>query len=119
MFDPLKKQAEIRGRRAEWRAAMWLRLKGYRLLARGWRVPQGEVDLIIRRGNVVAFVEVKARATLDQAAESITDRQKLRIRNAAERFLMAHPEHAQATARFDAVLIAPRHWPRHQPDAWR
>jgi putative endonuclease len=98
---------------AESRAAAWLMAKGYRILAKRFRTPYGEIDLVARRRNLIAFVEVKARASLDEAAYAVTPRQQQRIVNAAEAWLMAHPEHAEFELRFDAMLIAPRSLPRH------
>ncbi len=101
------------GLSAESRAAALLMAKGYRVLAKRFRTPHGEIDLIAKRRNLVAFVEVKARATLDDAAFAVTPRQQTRIINAAQAWLMAHPEYAQFDLRFDAILIAPRRLPRH------
>ncbi|MBV8697637.1 YraN family protein [Bradyrhizobium sp.] len=101
------------GLSAESRAAAYLMAKGYRILARRFRTPHGEIDLVARRRGLLAFVEVKARATLDEAAFAVTPRQQLRIINAAQAWLAAHPEHAEFELRFDAILIAPRSLPRH------
>jgi len=101
------------GLSAESRAAALLMAKGYRILARRFRTPHGEIDLVAKRRNLVAFVEVKARATLDEAAYAITPRQQQRIIAAAQAWLMAHPEHAEFELQFDAILIAPRRLPRH------
>jgi putative endonuclease len=101
------------GLSAETRAAAYLRAKGYRILARRFRTPHGEIDLVVRRRNLLAFVEVKARATLDDAAFAVTPRQQQRVINAAQAWLVGHPEHAEFELRFDAILIAPRHLPRH------
>jgi len=98
---------------AESRAAAYLMAKGYRILARRFRTPHGEIDLVAKRRNLVAFVEVKARASLDEAAYAVTPRQRARIIDAAQAWLAAHPEHAELDLRFDAMLIAPRHLPRH------
>jgi putative endonuclease len=98
---------------AETRAAAFLIAKGYRILARRFRTPHGEIDIVARRRNLVAFVEVKARASLDDAAYAVTPRQQARIIAAAELWLMAHPEHAGYDLRFDAMLIAPRRLPHH------
>jgi putative endonuclease len=87
--------------------------KGYRVLAKRFRTPHGEIDLVAKRRNLVAFIEVKARATLDDAAFAVTPRQQARIINAAQIWLVAHPEYAQFDLRFDAILIAPRRLPRH------
>jgi putative endonuclease len=98
---------------AESLAAAFLMAKGYRILMKRFRTPHGEIDLIAKRRNLVAFVEVKARATLDEAAYAVTPRQQARIINAAQAWLMAHPDHAEFELRFDAILIAPRRLPRH------
>ena len=98
---------------AESRAAAFLMAKGYRILAKRYRTPHGEIDIVARRRNLVAFVEVKARPSLDEAAYAVTPRQQQRIINAAQGWLVAHPEHAEFELRFDAMLIAPRSLPRH------
>ena len=87
--------------------------KGYRILAKRFRTPYGEIDLVARKRNLLVFVEVKARASLDEAAYAVTPRQQQRIINAAQGWLMAHPEHAEFDMRFDAMLIAPKRLPRH------
>jgi putative endonuclease len=101
------------GLSAESRAAAYLMAKGYRILAKRFRTPYGEIDLVVRKRNLLAFVEVKARASLDEAAYAVTPRQQQRIIAAAQAWLMAHPEHAEFDMRFDAVLIAPKRLPRH------
>lgn len=111
--------AHATGLRAERLAGLLLRLKGYRILARRMKTRAGEIDLIVRRGGVVAFVEVKARADLDAAAEALFMRQRARLARAAELFLAARPALAHLDMRFDLVLVAPRRFPRHLPDAWR
>ncbi len=107
------------GRRAERWAAWWLRLKGYRVLARDFRVPAGEIDLVVRRGGVLALVEVKARSSLDEAARALDARQRRRIERAGAAFLQRRPDLAGMDLRFDMVLLAPGRWPRHMADAWR
>ena len=114
-----RRRAYGRGRRAESLAAWWLRLKGYRIVARGFRAPPGEIDIIARRGRVLALVEVKARGDLAAAREAITPHQRRRIENAATIFLQHHPALAGLDLRFDVVLVAPRHRPHHMADAWR
>jgi putative endonuclease len=101
------------GLSAESRAAAYLIAKGYRILARRFRTPQGEIDIVARRRQLLAFVEVKARRSLDEAAYAVTPRQQQRIIGAAQAWLMTHPEHAAFDLRFDAMLIAPRRLPRH------
>ncbi len=108
-----------RGRRAELMAAWWLRLKGYRIIARGFRVPVGEIDLIARRGRTLALVEVKARLDLATAQSAIGPRQRRRVARAAARFLQQNPALADCDVRFDVVLLAPGRRPRHLAGAWR
>ncbi len=98
---------------AESRAAAWLIAHGYRILARRWKCRLGEIDIIAARRHLLVFVEVKARAQLDDAALSITERQKQRIAAAAEIWLAAHPDPAINDIRFDAILVAPGKLPRH------
>ena len=111
--SPARVAAFRTGLSAESRAAAYLIAKGYRILARRFRTPHGEIDIVARRRNLVAFIEVKARATLDEAAFAVTPRQRARIVNAAQAWLASHPEQAEFDLRFDVVLIAPRHLPRH------
>ena len=109
-----RQQAERRGHASESLAALWLRLKGYRILARRLKTRAGEIDLVAAAPfGPVCFVEVKARATLDDAAFAVTPRQQARIIDAAQAWLAAHPEYAEFELRFDAILIAPRRLPRH------
>jgi putative endonuclease len=108
-----------RGRLAESVAAWYLRLRGYRILRRGYRVPVGEIDIIARRGDVLAVVEVKGRETLGAAAEAVSRRQQARIARAAAAFLGAHPPLAGLSVRFDVMLVAPWRLPVHLRDAWR
>ena len=120
-----RQRAYRRGRRAERLAAWWLRLKGYRILAQDYRCPAGEIDLIARRGGLLAFIEVKQRAAQEAAAEAISARQRRRIARAAEAFLQAHPQFGDLRMRFDAVLFTgwgmAKRGPglRHEKDAWR
>jgi len=112
-----RQAAERSGRRAETLAAWWLRLKGYAILARRVRTPLGEVDLVARRGNVVAFVEVKARATEAEAAISL-DRNRLR-RVAAAAGALAHRYAREGDdIRLDAIYMVPGKWPRHVENVW-
>ncbi|MFM8678233.1 MAG: YraN family protein [Alphaproteobacteria bacterium] len=111
--------ARRRGARAERIAALVLRLKGYAILARGHRAPQGEIDIVARRGRVLAFVEVKARRDADLAAHALQARQRARIARAAAGFLAARPGLAGLEPRFDAMVFGAWPWPRHVVDAWR
>ena len=107
------------GRWAELLAAWSLRLRGYRVVARRYRTPLGEIDLIVRRGRLLAFVEVKARPDLEQALGALGARQRARTQRAAELFLLRHPSHADCILRFDLVAVRPWRLPRHLVDAWR
>jgi len=113
LASPERLAAFRTGLSAEARAAAYLMAKGYRILAKRFKTPYGEIDLVARKRNLIAFIEVKARASLDDAAYAVTARQQARIINAAQAWLMAHPEHAEFDLRFDAILIAPRRLPRH------
>jgi putative endonuclease len=106
------------GLSAESRAAMLLIAKGYRIVARRWRTPVGEIDIIARRRRDLLFVEVKARDQLDVAAEGVTERSKRRIIAAAELWLAHHPQDAQSYIRFDVILVAPGKMPRHIANAF-
>lgn len=109
MFMPAssRERAEARGRLAETAALLALRLKGYRLLARRFKCKTGEVDLIMRRGDVTAFVEVKARGTVDDGVIAVTPQQQRRIAAAARAWL-ARDERARSSAcRFDIVVVSP------------
>jgi putative endonuclease len=110
--------AERRGRRAEALAAWALRLRGYRILARRWRSPVGEIDLIARRGRLIAFVEVKQRGTPADAAEAVTAAGRRRIARAASAWLAAHPAAAALDLRFDVIICVPRRLPHHIPGAF-
>jgi putative endonuclease len=106
------------GLSAETRAAVYLMLKGYRVRARRFRTPVGEIDIVAMRRGVLVFVEVKARASFDAAAESIGPRQRRRIIAAAQFWLAGHPRDAGRDMRFDVVLVVPRRLPRHLPAAF-
>jgi putative endonuclease len=104
---------------AEALAVLALRLTGHRILARAWRTPVGEIDVVARRGRVLLLVEVKARATRAAALAAVRPRQQRRIRRAAELFAARNPGLADLDHRFDVILVTPWHWPMHVKDAWR
>lgn len=114
-----KRRAWRFGLRAEALAAGALRLKGYRIEGRRVRTPVGEIDIVARRGPVLAIVEVKGRADFALAVQSIGPRQRVRIARAAEAFLRARPTMAGLDLRFDVMLVGPWRWPVHISDAWR
>jgi putative endonuclease len=109
---------DAKGRRAERLAALYLALKGYRILARRARTSLGEIDLVATRGEVLAFIEVKYRPDADTAAGSVRVRQQRRITSAARAFLARHPKFNEKTIRFDLVMMAPWRWPQHVLNAW-
>lgn len=113
------RRARLRGLRAEVLCRFALRLKGYRIVAAGRRSALGEIDIVARRGRVVAVVEVKARADLASAGLAIGAAQRRRLARSAAQFLAARPDMAGLSLRFDAMLVAPWRWPLHLPDAWR
>lgn len=123
MTAAARRAARRRGRWAEALCVWHLRLRGWRVLARGFATGRGsgagEVDIVARRGRVLAFIEVKARADLAGAAQAIGARQRARIDRAAESFLRRRPDLAGLSLRFDAMLVAPWRLPHHVTDAWR
>ncbi len=110
--------AEARGRKAERRAAWWLRLHGWRILGERLRVPVGEVDLVARRGRTVAFIEVKWR---DRAADLDLAIDQYRLRRVAAAAEMLAPRFAgpRDDVRIDVMLLAPRRLPRHLVHVWQ
>lgn len=114
-----RRQAWRWGRSAEGLCVWFLRLRGYRILARDWRSPVGEIDIVARRGTIIAFVEVKARRGFDEAAWALGPQQQGRIARAAQAFFAARPDLARLDGRFDVMLVRPWRLPRHLTDAWR
>jgi putative endonuclease len=116
--EPDRLGAYLRGLSAESRAALLLRLKGFRILARRFAAPVGEIDLVALRGRTLAFVEVKARRDLAAGLDAIRPQQRARIRRGAEAFLARHPRLATCDMRFDVVVVVPGRLPRHLPNAF-
>lgn len=114
-----RRRAERRGRFAEALCRSHLRLRGWRIIARGWRCPAGEIDILARRGDVLAVIEVKSRRDFASAVTAIAPRQRRRIGRAAEAFLGARPDLAALAVRFDVMLVEPWRLPRHLIGAWR
>ncbi len=112
-----RQRAERGGRRAERLASLWLQLKGWKILARRVRTPVGEVDLVARRGRIVAFGEGKARSSAEEASLALDEWRLRRVAAAAE--ALAH-RYARAgdDIRLDAVFIVPRRLPRHMANIW-
>lgn len=98
---------------AEYAAMLWLSLKGYRLVTMRYKTPVGEIDLVMRRGKTLAFIEVKARKQHDDAARAIHSQNQSRVIRASQYFLVNHAAYGDYQVRFDAVLVAWYRWPRH------
>jgi putative endonuclease len=113
-----REDAEKRGRWAEVIALWYLRAKGYRLLARRYKSPVGEVDLIMRKGETTAFIEVKARKSVDDAIMSVTPWQSKRIARGAASWMGRDPKAAQGFCRFDIVAVPASLWPTHIENAF-
>ena len=111
-------EARKAGRFAEIVAAAWLMAKGWRILGFRLKTPQGEIDLLARRGAVLAVVEVKTRATLEASLGSVSAAQQARLRRAGTQLAARRPDLAGLSVRLDMVALAPGRRPRHIPDAW-
>jgi putative endonuclease len=109
------RRSGLTGRRSEWLAILWLAAKGYRLLARRFGGKGGEIDLIVKRGRTVAFVEVKARGAIEDALEAITPQKRRLVEARIRQWLAQNPWAMDHHLRADAVFLAPRRWPRHVP----
>jgi putative endonuclease len=114
-----RQRAERLGRFAESLCVARLRLAGYRIVARRLRSPLGEIDLIARRRRILAFIEVKARLTEEEALFAVTPAQTGRIERAAMGFISRRPAYARFDLRYDIMVVLPWRWPRHLVDAWR
>ena len=112
------RRSHRRGILAEHMALIWLMLKGYWPVAMRYKTPVGEVDLIMRRGNILTFVEVKGRRHILDAAQAIHTKNQTRVVRASQHFLMAHPSYANFQVRFDALLIAWYARPQHVVNAF-
>ena len=111
--------AKKRGRTGETLAALFLRLKGYRIRAQRVRTPVGEIDLIAEKAGVIAFVEVKARKQADAALGAVTLQSWQRIARAADHWMARRPHYADYGWRYDIIAVAPQRLPVHIRDAWR
>jgi len=116
--DPKRAAAHRLGLSAESKAAALLVMKGYRILARRFRTPAGEIDIVARHRNALVFVEVKARDRYEDAAESVTPWQRSRIVAAAQCWLAARPQDGAGDVRFDVVIVTPGKLPQHIPAAF-
>lgn len=115
-----RRAAERRGRHSEWLVAVWLTLKGYRIMEIRARTPAGEIDLVCRKGRLLVMVEVKQRAGLADAAHAVSLRAQARILRASEAWCRGrYARFAGYDRRFDLVAVSPRGRIRHLRDAWR
>lgn len=103
---------------AERRAAWYLRLKGYGILAMRYKTRVGEIDVIARRGKTVVFIEVKHRQNKTAAMEAVHADNQARVRRAAELYLQKYPRYTGHNMRFDVLVFAPRTWPQHIQNAF-
>ncbi len=115
----IKQRAHAWGIWAERIAVVLLWCKGYKIIKTRYRNAHGEIDIIAKRVNLLVFVEVKARKSQQQAAESITARQRIRIEKTAMGFMSSDRSYPNMQVRFDAVLCIPGKWPEHIENAWR
>lgn len=113
-----KQRSERKGRRAEWLAALALVLKGYRISALRYKTPVGEIDLVARKGDLIAFVEVKARRDLTAGVDAVSYASQRRIAAAGEIFIGNQPESTRLSWRHDIVVVSPWRWPVHLKDAF-
>lgn len=114
-----RRRAHAWGLAAETWAALWLRLKGYRILARRARTPAGEIDLVARRGDILVAVEVKARPSRGAAIDAVSTRQRLRIARALDLLAARDPALAGLGRRLDLVAMRPWRLPIHLTDLHR
>ena len=117
--DPRRRRARRRGQWAEALCRWHLRLRGWRIVACDWRCPSGEIDILARRRDILAAIEVKSRSDYASGAAALLPRQRRRIARAAEAFLAMRPDLASLALRFDVMVVEPRRLPRHLPGAWR
>lgn len=111
-------RARLAGRRGEIVGALWLMARGYRILGFRLKTPHGEIDLLVRKGAVLAVVEVKLRGSIEAALEAVGERQRRRLRRAGEAFAARRADLKDAAIRLDLLALAPGRWPCHIPDAW-
>lgn len=119
MSQRLRRQkAEKKGKRAELIAALWLTAKGYRIKEKRYKTNVGEVDIIARKKDVIAFVEVKARNNVQDALDDISYDNQKRIEAAAERWLQRQKDFANLSWTFDVIAVTPNMMPKHFQNVW-
>ena len=113
-----KQRSERKGRRAEHLAALFLMLRGYRIVSIRYRTPVGEIDIVARKRDLIAFVEVKARRDLASGIDAVSYPAQRRIAAAGELFISRQPDSAHLSWRHDIVVVSPWRWPAHLKDAF-
>lgn len=113
-----KRRSERKGRRAEWLAAFALMFKGYRIVRLRYRTPIGEIDIVARKGDLLAFVEVKARRDLAAGVDAVNYPAQRRIAAAGELFISQQPDSTRLSWRHDIIVVSPWKWPVHLEDAF-
>lgn len=108
-----RQKAEQRGRRGEWLAVAALVLRGWRIVGRRVKTPLGEIDIIARRGRVLAFIEVKWRSSEAGAREAFHPRQQARLMRAAALWRARRTSLDRLATRFDLICVSPGRWPLH------
>jgi putative endonuclease len=116
--DRKRLKALRRGSLAEYRAALSLLMKGYRIVAFRYRTKLGEIDIIARKGNLIACVEVKARRSLNDSVYAVSDLSQRRIRAASDLWLAKQPDFVLLSVRYDIISVVAWRWPIHLPDAF-
>ena len=119
MAENARAKAHKRGHRGETFAALALRLKGWRIVARRYRTPLGEIDLIARRGTLIAMVEVKARTSFRDCMDSVTPAAQKRIMGSADLWLSRQKDGHNLSIRFDIIAVLPWRWPIHVAQAFQ
>ncbi|MFC7292386.1 YraN family protein [Hirschia litorea] len=117
--DTSRQKRETKGRRAELLASLFLMIKGYQILAHRVRMHSGEIDIIAKKGALIAFIEVKARKSIERGQHAVTDRSWRRIARTAEIWMSHKPNFSKCDWRYDLLVIAPFALPKHFQDYWR
>lgn len=113
-----KQRAYKRGQSAEYIAAFYLLCKGYRILSLRFKTPIGEIDIVAKRGNLIAFIEVKARSTKRDAVDAVSFQSQYRIRSASEIWLARYDQSRKYSYRYDIIALQPLRLPQHLIDAF-
>ena len=113
-----RQQAERSGRDGEARAALWLRAKGWQVLDRRVKTAAGEIDLVVKRGRLVAFIEVKWRQQREELDHAIDQHRLARVAAATDAVAHRYAKEGE-DIRVDVILLAPGTFPRHIANAWQ